>query len=405
MRMPPTRLLRFLLAAILLTGALLYGRIRSSPDVITPIRQVFPESERIEEQRGVHHVYGPGEALIGWAGAEEADGYGGPMLLVVGIDTLGLVAGVRVVEQRETPVFWRMVRAPDYFSGIEGSRFDSIDYRYQNVVAVTGATLSSDAIVESVRSSVSRVAGQAFDVRLPAPPRPFEFGLLELAILALFAVGVLGHRLRGPSRRRLRWAGQLVGLLVLGFWEDSPITLAKITGFLSGYFPDPRASLAIYLLLAGFLLTSVVYGRNLYCLYACPFGAAQRVIGVIGGSRLKIPGWAVRLMEGARNVVVFAALFMAFITLQPALASYEPFAALFALHGTTLQWFLLFIVLTASLLIQTPWCNFFCPMRTFELVILDSKRWLRGGGASPVPREGPMGGDLFRRDEERNGQP
>jgi hypothetical protein len=294
-----------------------------------------------------------------------------------------------------------MARAPDYFSRIKGSRFHSIDYRYRNVVAVTGATLSSDAIVESVRSSVSRVAGQAFDVRLPLPPRPFEFGLLELVILVLFAAGVLGHRLRGPGRRRLRWAGQLVGLIVLGFWENSPITLAKITGFLSGYFPDPRASLAIYLLLTGFLLTSIVYGRNLYCLYACPFGAAQRVIGVIGGFRLKVPPWSVRLMEGARNVVVFSALFMAFITLQPALASYEPFAALFALHGTTLQWFLLFIVLTASLLIQTPWCNFFCPMRTFELVILDSKRWLRGGGASPVFREGPMGGDLVRRDGER----
>ena len=138
-------------------------------------------------------------------------------------------------------------------------------------------------------------------------------------------------------------------------------------------------------LLGGFLITSILYGRNLYCLYACPFGAAQRVVGAIGGFRLKIPPWAARLMEGARNLVVFAAVFMALIALQPALASYEPFAALFALHGTTLQWFLLFIVLSASLLIQTPWCNFFCPMRTFELVILDTKRWVKGGGGESMP--------------------
>jgi len=331
--------------------------------------------------------------LIGWAGSETANGYGGPMLLVVGVDTLGLVAGVRVVQHRETPVFWRMVRASEYFRGITGARFDSIDYEYQNVVAVTGATISADAIVESVRSSVAGVAGVAFDVQLPVPPKPFEFGFLELTILALFAVGVVGHRLRGPNRRRLRWAGQLVGLLVLGFWENSPITLAKITAFLSGYIPDPRTGISIYLLLGGFLLTSVFFGRNLYCLYACPFGAAQRVVGAIGGFRLKIPPWVVRFMEGARNVVVFAALFMAFITLQPALASYEPFAALFALHGTTLQWFLLFIVLTGSLLIQTPWCNFFCPMRTLELVVLDTKRWLKVGGTGPaLSDEGGSGG-------------
>jgi polyferredoxin len=177
----------------------------------------------------------------------------------------------------------------------------------------------------------------------------------------------------------------VAGLLVIGFWENSPVTLAKITAILSGFLPDPRTSLAVILLLAGFVITSVLYGRNLYCLYACPFGAAQRVVGAIGGFRLKVPSWAVRLMEGARNLVVFAALFMAFIALQPALASYEPFAALFALHGTTLQWLLLFIVLSASLLIRAPWCNFFCPMRTFELVILDTKRWVKGGEGETSP--------------------
>jgi len=384
---PPARLRRFLFAIVVLAGALAYGRTRGAPDLINPIREIFPETRRIEVQRGIHHVYGEAGELIGWAGAETANGYGGPMLLVVGIDTLGWVAGAQVVEQRETPVFWRMVRAPEYLRGISGSRFDSIDYDFQNVVAVSGATVSADAIVESVRVSVAQVAGVAFDIRLPLPPRSFEFGLLELTILVLFAAGVVGHRIRGPLRRHLRWAGQLVGLLVLGFWENSPITLAKITAFLSGYLPDPRTGLAIYLLLAGFLLTSVFYGRNLYCLYACPFGAAQRVVGAIGGFRLKLPPWVARLMEGARNVVVFAALVMAFITLQPALASYEPFAALFALHGTTLQWFLLFIVLTVSLLIQTPWCNFFCPMRTFELVVLDSKRWWKGNQKDPA---GPL---------------
>jgi polyferredoxin len=95
-------------------------------------------------------------------------------------------------------------------------------------------------------------------------------------------------------------------------------------------------------------------------------------------------------MEETRDLIVFAALFMAFITLQPTLASYEPFAALFALHGTTLQWLLLFIVLTASLLIQTPWCNFFCPMRTIERVVLDTKRWVRT--AEERPGSVPVGG-------------
>ena len=35
----------------------------------------------------------------------------------------------------------------------------------------------------------------------------------------------------------------------MGFWENSPITLAKLAGILSGFLPDPRSALAIYLLI------------------------------------------------------------------------------------------------------------------------------------------------------------
>ncbi len=372
------RLHLYLLAAAVLAGALTYGRTRAAPDPAPLIEEVFPDVAAIQLRAGIHHVYDTGGELLGWAGTGTAEGYGGPMVLLVGIDTVGAVVGLRVVEQRETPIFWKLARASEFLRAVTGSRFDEVDYDYENVVAVTGATVSSTAIVESVRSSIAAVAGTAFDVRLPLPRKPFEFGLLEMIILGLFAVGVSSHRVRGPWRRRLRWGCQIVGLIVLGFWKDSPITLAKITAFLSGFFPDLRTGLAIYLLLAGFLITSILYGRNLYCLNACPFGAAQRVVGAIGGRRLKLPTWSVRLMEGLRDTIVFVALFLAFLMLQPALASYEPFAVLFSMHGTTLQWLLLFIILVTSLVIHTPWCAFFCPMRTFEVVIEDSKRWVRG---------------------------
>jgi polyferredoxin len=169
---------------------------------------------------------------------------------------------------------------------------------------------------------------------------------------------------------------------VLGFWKDSPITLAKITKLLSGYFPDIRTGLALYLLIGGFIVTTFLYGRNIYCLYACPFGAAQRCVGVIGGRGFKLPAWSVRLMQRLLNVIVFVAVFIALLTLQPALASYEPFAVLFSLRGTTLQWLLLFVVLVVSLTIRTirnPWCNFFCPMRSAELLLKEVRRAFRKG--------------------------
>ncbi len=382
---PRRRRVAYLVALVLLAGALSWGRSRDAPKVESPIRQIFPQAEIIKIREDIHAVYDEEGGLLGWAGTGRGRGYGGPLTLLVGIDTLGKVAGVEVLENRETPIFWRMVRAPEYFRAIRGESFDSLSWEYADVVGVTGATLSAQAIVQGVQTSVVKVAATAFDTRIPVPPRPFEFGLLEIIVLVLFAMGILGIRLRGPLRRRARWASQIGGLVMLGFWKDSPVTLAKISGFLSGYLPDPRVQMAMYLLVAGFVLTSLLYGRNLYCLYACPFGAAQRVVGVIGGSGLKVsPRWA-RLLEKVRDVVVFAALFIAFLTARPVLASYEPFAALFSLRGTTLQWLLLFVVLVASLAVRTPWCSFFCPMRSVEVALRDLRNWMKGRGSGGPP--------------------
>ncbi len=355
--------------------ALRYGRTRAAPDLTIPIRDIFPEAVSTSPDNGIYHVYGADGRLLGWAGTGSASGYGGPMLLVTGVDTAGEIAGARVVEQRETPVFWRLVRARDLLESISGRRFDAVDY--DNVDAVTGATISTTAVIASVRASVAQVAGAAFDVEMPLPSLPFEFGLLEITVLVLLTLGVVAHRARGTARRRLRWACQITGLVVIGFWKDSPITLAKLTALMSGFFPNPRTSLALYLLIAGFVATSLLYRRNVYCLYACPFGAAQRCVGVIGGKGFKLPRWSVLLMEGTRNLIVFIALFMALLTLRPALASYEPFAALFSLRGTTLHWLLLFLVLVASLALRSPWCHFFCPMRSFERVLVTLRRILR----------------------------
>jgi polyferredoxin len=234
--------------------------------------------------------------------------------------------------------------------------------------------LSNDALAESVENGVSTIAAEQFDIHIPIPDRPFEFGVFELSIILLFAVGFGARYLRPSFSEGLRWATQVFALLIIGFWENSPITLAKITALLSGYFPDPRANLALYLLIGGFTLSILLLGKDIYCLHVCPFGAAQRFVNAIGGKRLGLPLWSVRLMNQTRNLIVLAAIAAALAQAQPARASYEPFAALFALKGTTLQWFLLLIILIVSFFIRRPWCHYFCPMRSCERALLDIRQ-------------------------------
>ena len=383
MRANGRRLTLYILVAVVLAVALWVGRTGAAPDLAPSIREIFPQAASFEEEAGITRVLDADGGLLGWAATGRAAGYGGPMLLVVGVDPEGSVVGARVVEHRDTPMFFQLARPGEFLRSLAGTPFGEVDYDYDAVVGVTGATVSSDAIVASVRAAIVEIAADRFDVHYPPPPRSFEFGLLEIVTLVLLIVGFAAHRMGGSMRRYVRWGCQLTGLLVIGFWYNSPISLAKLTSILSGYFPSVYTHVAFYTMLVGFLVTSLVYRRNLYCLYMCPFGAAQRCISVIGGFNVKLPAWVVRFLDTARNVLVFAAIFAALITLQPALASYEPFAAMFALTGSTLQWLLLFLVLVTSLIVRTPWCRFLCPMRSFEIVVRNAGGIVNPRGERP----------------------
>jgi len=368
-KLPKNNSFIYLFIIILLVAAFWIGRTTSGPDLKPHVRNIFNQAAFFEDTQGIYSVFSEQNELIGWAAAGSASGYGGPLLVIAGIDTAGKVAGASVVEHKETPVFFRMVKTTDFFQSLTGRLFDEIDYDSREIVGATGATCSADAVVEGIRRAVAKVAGDKFNVHVPVRERPLKFGFLEIAIIVLFSLGIAAHHIGKSFREWLRWTGQIAGLLIIGFWENSPINIAKISAFLSGYFPDLHSDLYWYLLIGGFVLTILIYGKSVYCSNICPFGAAQRCIGLIGGANAKLPVWSVRLMNGLRNFFVFAAVTAALITAQPGSASYEPFAAIFALKGTLFQWFLLFIVLIASLIINRPWCHFFCPMRTCERVL------------------------------------
>lgn len=360
---------------LVLTAALIYGKSETEHDLSVHVRTIFPESSSITKNGDIFQIYSSDNILIGWASAGRAVGYGGPMTVVTGIDTAGCFIGASIVEHKETPVFFRMLKPDNYFAEIKSLQIDDVNFKYNDVVGVTGATRSADAISKSLRSAMITIAGEKLDIVIPVEGHQIQFGILELTILILFIAGILSQYLQNKkASERIRWVCQLTGLAVIGFWENSPINISKISAFLSGYLPYHHSNIHWYLLIAGFLLTILIYNKSIYCSHLCPFGTVQRCVGVIGGGKISLPSWAIRTMIYIRNGVVFLALFIAFASADPGNISYEPFAAVFSLKGSTLQWVLLLVVLTGSLMIKNPWCHFFCPMRTCEKVIQEIRK-------------------------------
>lgn len=100
-----------------------------------------------------------GDTQVGWAVRLASRGYGGPMQLVIGLDTSGSVTGVSILTQNETPGLGTKVLSEKWFleqfKELSGGFTDS-DVRSLDVIA--GSTRSSNGIRNGV-AAAGRVYG------------------------------------------------------------------------------------------------------------------------------------------------------------------------------------------------------------------------------------------------------
>lgn len=317
------------------------------------------------------------ESLIGWAAVASASGYGGPVQVMVGVSPDGEILGVTVTQHSESPSFFDRVDDPAFlgtFSGMEASAPLTID---QDVDAVTRATTSSRAVAEAVRQASYTVVEEQLGLTPPRETEPIRFGIPEITIIALFVAGYIGHRRGFRHKKLLRWSTMLVGMIVLGFIFNSPLTIGHFNSLLLGFWPDWRANLYWFLLIGGILFVVTADGKNPYCSWFCPFGATQECLGAIGGAKYLRPRHGQAALKWTQRGLAWSAVVIALLLRNPGLSSYEIFGTLFAFSGSGVQWIILSIILLMSLFVRRPWCNFLCPVDPIVDLINAVRRWIR----------------------------
>ncbi len=134
--------------------------------------------------------------------------------------------------------------------------------------------------------------------------------------------------------------------------------------------------------MGGALLMILFYGKNLYCYWLCPFGAIQEFATKIGGINIKLSRRTLTVAKYIGPCLTWLALMIIFLTSNTTLASYEPFAAIFGLRGTPVQWFIMPTVILGSFFITRFWCRFFCPvgvvLKITGRIRAQAKRGLKG---------------------------
>lgn len=365
-------------SALLMLLAWVYGYVTNGTEIAPLVMDVLPTAERVE-QRGSLFVGLNGDEVVGYAAVGQAPGYGGPIEVLVGVDPAGTVTGFTVVEHHETPGFFRLVQ-DEAFAGQFDSRPVGDPFRLgEDLDGVSGATYSAEGIAAAVREAVRTVADDGLNDPLPPEQKPVRFGLPEITLIALYALGYVGHKVRGnnPWKSRIRWGTLLVGMIVLGFIYTAPLTIAQVISLLSGYWPDWHNNLYWYLLIGGIVFVTTTQAKNPYCHWFCPFGAFQECLAILAGAKLFRPRrWHTALTWLQRGLAVVAIL-LGLALRRPGIAGYEPFAALFDLRGTATQWALLGLVTLASLLVYRPFCNYLCPLDPVVDAIGATRKWVK----------------------------
>jgi hypothetical protein len=321
--------------------------------------------------------------------APAVQGFGGRINLAMHIDDKGALVDFLVVQSNETPTYLDLVRG--WLPGLKGRDLFA-PQPFAGVDTVTGATISSEAILAALQESSRQFAAQVLGKEIAAagersvPAATWRRYVPDLAVLylpATFAAAILVTLWGGFwSRLAVLVLTFIVGGLVLNaqYSSEQIVTLLSLE--------VPAAGLGgTFLLVLGVPLLVVLFG-NLYCGYVCPFGAAQELLGYLLPRRLKpaVPNTQMGPGRFVRYGVLFVLIIAFFLSRNRTTLAGDPLIRIFSfqlssssLNWPAWMWGILAVALGGSVLVVRFWCRYLCPAGAF-LSLLNHftllRRWL-----------------------------
>jgi len=355
------------LAIAAIAAAWAIGAMGPKTDLGVSLRHALPQASEFKPHADRIYAGYDGDRPTGYVAITQANGYGGPMRTAVGLDMSGNITGVSIIEHKETLPFFERIKVAAYAKTLVGKSCKDPFAPGSDIDAVSGATVSLDALTTSVRRGARQAASKGLGLEVETETAELKFGLPEIVLILLFAVGLLTYSkplVRRPTGRKLvRWLTRLGGLAMIGFVLAIPLSILNINSLVLGYWPDWRISIYWYLMIVGVFLPLILANKTVYCECICPFGAAQDILKTAARAKRAVPKRLRIILRWVQRLLALSAIVAALLYRNPAQFDYEVFGSFFTLTGTVVQLSLLGVVLIASLFLVRPWCNFACPVR------------------------------------------
>ena len=350
-------------------GGVAEGKSVRFPEPVTleEVRAIFPAAASlVDSGNGWQVLDGTGEVLgevlrsAPWT--DGVRGYQGATEVLIGLDAAGQkVVGVKMRRSEDNEPYVGYVREDtgwlEAFRGKTLQEVAAVDFAEAGIEGVSGATLTSFAVAESVRLRCAEAGKASRSDAVKASARALPLADLALGLVVLGGLGMSFSGWRG--RRWLRRTWQVVLVLVPGVWLGSLLALPLFEGWMR-HGVGWRVMPGMVLLAAVALLMPIATGRQVYCHQICPHGALQEWLGGRLRTRAVPARWDrwLRCVPGLLLVLAFLSVALSW---GWPLADCEAFDAWVPRVAGLASWVLAVGGLGAGLVIPQAYCRYGCP--------------------------------------------
>ncbi|SIN79701.1 4Fe-4S binding protein [Halodesulfovibrio marinisediminis] len=358
------------LSLCILIAAWVAGGVRSDEAGLERIKNISADIEGVKQVRPSvyegHRTGEPDDKL--YIGLAEHPSYGGPLQVAVVVNRDEIIERVALVQSTDTSTYITRVLGDgvlDAFLGASSSNLPHVD-------AVSGATLSSNAMRKGVEKAVDYIRGSAVEESTVQLSNE-EMSKAALSTLFFLLAFVISSHFFKWNKKYARLGLLGVCTIVLGFMYGAQFSLASLVLFLSGLWTKGMASYTALICLVLALVIFLATRKNLYCAMLCPFGGVQEGLGRITGcSAPKKTEWMKWTARGFTLFAMSAAVYFR----NPSDAQFEPFGMAFSFIGSTAIFALTVLIVVTSLVIKRPWCTLLCPIGSLFEYLTFMRTWL-----------------------------
>ena len=284
-------------------------------------------------------------------------GYGGPTPVEIQIIN-GKIKKISPLSNQETPEFYGAIRNSDLFESLDGKTLaEALD---TPIDGVSGATYSSKAIIANIKTGIQYALSSDTLIAEQEPKGETLSLKFYVTLVIILAGGIIPLFFKDKRYRILQL---ILNVVLLGFWGGTFISYSLMMSYATYGITKLSLIPTALMLIAAFIYP--MFGKkNYYCVWMCPYGSLQELLGKCLKYKLTLGEKWTRALTVFREFLWFVLMWLLWTGLWFDWMGYEPFAAFFFTDASVVTLGIAGGFLILSLIIQRPYCRFVCPTGT-----------------------------------------